>query len=480
MIMFVGQVKRSVRGREAFQELNYRAVFGSMAKWTTEIDDPARIPELVSRAFSVAMSGRPGPVVVALPEDMLSARLALSTVPACEPVETSPSPLEMAKLRALLGNAERPIVIVGGSRWSGDARDSLCRFAERFDLPVSTSYRRLPLFDPLHRNYAGDLGIGPNPKLISLIKSSDLVLLIGGRLGEIPSQGYSLFDIPNPRTVLVHVHPGAEELGRVYRPQLAIHAAPTAFAPMAAALEPLQLLPWRGRSATAHADYLAWTDKATEQPGGINLGEIMIWLRDNLPADTILCNGAGNYAAWIHRFYRFRKFATHIAPLAAAMGYGMPAAVAMKRLYPERTVLSFNGDGDFLMNGQEFATAVQYELPIIVIVCDNGGYGTIRMHQEREYPGRTIGTSLANPDFAAYAASFGGVGLKVEATADFAAAFRAAERCGKPAIIHLKIDPEAATPMSTLSKIRAQSIRAAKGQGWCGAQQAEPCTEADR
>jgi acetolactate synthase-1/2/3 large subunit len=331
------------------------------------------------------------------------------------------------------------------------------RFAERFALPVATSYRRLPLFDPLHPCYAGDLGIGPNPKLVARIKNSDLVLLVGGRLGELASQGYGLFDIPGPQTKLVHIHPGAEELGRLYRPHLAIHASPMPFAEAAESMQPPGSIAWRPLTQAAHADYLAWTDTATEQPGGVNLGAIMVWLRENLPDDTILCNGAGNYAAWIHRFYRFRRFATHIAPTSASMGYGMPSAVAMKRLYPERTVISVNGDGDFLMNGQEFATAVQYELPIVVIVCDNGIYGTIRMHQEREYPGRVFATTLRNPDFAAYARAFGGFGITVEKTQDFAAAFRAASAAGKPAIVHVKIDPEAITPMTTLAQIRKQA-----------------------
>src|SRR5205807_2730364 len=277
---------------------------------------------------------------------------------------------------------------------------------------------------------------------------ADLVMLIGGRLGEIPSQGYTLFDIPGPRTKLVHVHPGAEELGRVYRPYLAIHAAPTGFAEMAQMLEPPRAVPWREQTRLAHADFLDWTSVPTDQPGAVNLGAVMVWLRENLPRDTILCNGAGNYAAWIHRFYRFRGFATHIAPTSASMGYGVPSAVAMKRLYPERTVISVNGDGDFLMNGQEFATAVMYGLPIVVIICDNGIYGTIRMHQEREYPGRVSGTSLRNPDFATYARAFGGFGVTVEKTEDFPAAFEAAVKSGIPAIVHLKIDPEAITPMT--------------------------------
>jgi acetolactate synthase-1/2/3 large subunit len=379
---------------------------------------------------------------------------------AFEPVETWPGEPEMVRLKSLLAEAQRPLLILGGSRWSEQARDEIAGFAERFALPVVTSYRRLPLFDPLHPCYAGDLGIGPNPKLVARVKAADLVVLLGGRLGELPSQGYTLFDIPGPQTKLVHVHPGAEELGRVYRPHLAIHAAPTAFARTVAAWQPAKAATWSEDTKVAHADYLAWTETPTAQPGGVNLGAVMVWLRDHLPADTILCNGAGNYAAWIHRFYRFRRFGAHIAPTSASMGYGMPSAVAIKRLYPERLVISLNGDGDFLMNGQEFATAVQYDLPIVVIVCDNGCYGTIRMHQEREYPGRVSATTLRNPDFSDYARAFGGFGVTVEKTADFATAFEAAKASGKPAIIHLKIDPDASTPATTLTTIRTRALAA--------------------
>jgi acetolactate synthase-1/2/3 large subunit len=414
----------------------------------------------VSRAFYTATSGRPGPVVIALPEDMLTERIEVADAPAFEPVETWPGESELARLQDLLVQAERPMLILGGSRWSEQARAEITQFAERFALPVITSYRRLPLFDPLHPCYAGDLGIGPNPKLIARLKAADLVVLVGGRLGELPSQGYTLFEIPGPQTKLVHVHPGAEELGRVYRPHLAIHAAPTAFARTVGAWQPARAQTWADETKAAHADYLAWTEVPTEQPGSVNLGAVMAWLRDNVPADTILCNGAGNYAAWIHRFYRFRRFGAHVAPTSASMGYGMPSAVAIKRLYPERFVISVNGDGDFLMNGQEFATAVQYELPIVVIVCDNGCYGTIRMHQEREYPGRVSATTLRNPDFADYARAFGGFGVTVEKTADFPAAFAAAKAAGKPAIIHLKIDTDASTPATTLTTIRTRALAA--------------------
>jgi acetolactate synthase I/II/III large subunit len=456
VVMFVGQVAREAREREGFQELDYRAVFGSMTKWATEIDDPARVPELVSRAFHTAANGRPGPVVVSLPEDMLTERVAVNDAPPFALIETAPGGAEMTKLGELVAAAHNPMMILGGSRWSQAASDAVARFAQKLALPVCTTFRRLHLFDALHPCYAGDLGIGPNPKLLERIKAADLVILVGGRMGELPSQSYTLFDIPRPQMTFVHVHPGAEELGRVYSPHLAIHATPTAFA---AALDRLELpsAP-RGQAAAAHADYLAWTEQPTEQPGAVNLGAVMVWLRENLPADAILCNGAGNYAAWIHRFFRFRRFAQHVAPTSGSMGYGVPAAVAMKRLYPERTIVCVAGDGDFLMNGQEFATAVQYGLPFIVLIADNGIYGTIRMHQEREYPGRIIATDLRNPDFAAYARAFGGFGTSVEQTEDFPAAFKDAQASGKPAIIRLAIDPEAITPATTLAKIRAKSL----------------------
>ena len=463
MIVFVGQVARDMREREAFQELDYRAVFGTMAKWVTEIDDPARIPELVSRAFYTATGGRPGPVVIALPEDMLVERAIVPDAPPFEPVETWPGLTDMSRLQKLFWNARRPVVLAGGSRWSDKACAALQRFAERFDLPVLTTFRRGHLFDQTHRNYAGDLGIGPNPKIVARIQASDLVLLIGGRLGEMPSQSYSLIGIPTPSQTFVHVHPGAEELGRVYRPHLAINASPTAFA---AALEGLQApneIVWREETRTAHADYLAWTEKPADMPGSVNVGEIVLWLREKLGPEDSFCNGAGNFSAWLQRYYRFRRNGTYFGPTSGSMGYGVPAAVAIKRLYPQRTVICIAGDGDFLMNGQDFATAVQYELPIIVAVVDNGMYGTIRMHQEREYPGRVVGTALKNPDFAAYARAFGGFGATVEKTADFPKAFEEARASGKPAILHLKVNPEAISPSTTLGAIREKALASGKG-----------------
>jgi acetolactate synthase-1/2/3 large subunit len=458
MIVFVGQVAREMREREAFQELDFRAVFSSMTKWTTEIDDAARIPEVVSRAFYTATNGRPGPVVIALPEDMLTDRVTVPDAPTFEPIETWPGATDMVRLQKLLHATREPVVLLGGSRWSQAACDAVARFAERFALPVVTTFRRGHLFDASHACYAGDLGIGPNPKLLARVKSADLVVLLGGRLGELPSQSYTLFDIPGPRTTFVHVHPSAEELGRVYHPHLGINATPTAFAAALEALQPPAAIPWREGTAPLHESYLAWSGTAPQAPGPINFSEIMIWLTNHLPPDAFICNGAGNFAAWVNRFYRFRRFGAHLGPTSGSMGYGVPGAVAAKRAYPERTVVCISGDGDFLMNGQEFATAVQYDLPFITVLVDNGMYGTIRMHQEREYPGRIVATELKNPDFAAYARAFGGYGATVEKTADFAAAFDAAEKSGKPAVLHLKADPEAITPTTTLAAIREKSL----------------------
>src|SRR5215217_6100025 len=425
LIMFVGQVAREMRDREAFQ---------------------------------VAMNGRPGPVVIALPEDMLMERVSVADALAAESIETWPGLTDMSQVQKLLWAAEKPIAILGGSRWSEAACAAVIRFAERFDLPVATSFRRMPLFPATHNSYAGDLGTGVNPKLVARVKAADLIVLVGGRLGEMPSQGYTLLDIPNPKTKLIHVYPDPDELGHVYRPHLAINATPTAFAASLEGVQPPNDIRWRGWTKDARADYLAWTEQPTKQPGAVNFGEIMVWLRGVLPPESIITNGAGNFSTWMHRFYRFTKFATLLGPTSGSMGYGLPAAVGAKRLYPERTVVCIAGDGDFLMNGQEFATAVQYDLPIIVLIMDNGMYGTIRAHQEREFPGRISATALRNPDFAAYARAFGGFGATVEKTEQFADAFKAAQASGQPAILHLKVDPQAISPATTLDAIRVKSM----------------------
>ena len=455
VIMFIGQVQRDASTRGAFQEMDYRAVYGSFAKWVVEIQDPARIPEMVSRAFHVAMQGRPGPVVIALPEDMLVERAAVADAARVEPAPTWPGQTQMAELQKLLWAAKRPIAIVGGSQWDQKACDSLRRFAERFDLPVAASFRRAALFDNAHPNYAGELALGANPKLCERVTGADLVLLLGGRLAEVPSQGYKLLDIPSPRQMLVHVHAGAEELGKVYHASLAIHATPREFAAALEGLQPPNAIGWSADTRKANADYRAYSDIAPPAPGKVQLAQIMLWLRERLPRDAIVSNGAGNYAIWIGRFLRFRQHGAQLGPVSGSMGFGVPAAVGAKRLYPDRMVVSFSGDGCFLMNGQEFATAVQYNLPIVAIVIDNTMFGTIRMHQERKYPGRVSATQLRNPDFAALARAYGGHGETVEETAQFAPAFERALASGKPSLIHVKVDPEAITPVATIASLRA-------------------------
>ncbi|MCV0380078.1 thiamine pyrophosphate-binding protein [Nitratireductor sp.] len=457
MILFIGQVASHAREREAFQEVDYRAFFGPIAKWATEIDDAARIPEILTRAFSVATSGRPGPVVISLPEDMLTSLVDAPAALAATPVETRPGAAEMEELAALLKDAKRPFVILGGSRWNEKAVADFQKAAEAWSLPVGCSFRRQMLFDHLHPSYAGDVGIGPNPKLAAAVKDADLVLLVGGRFSEMPSSDYTLMKSPYPDQKLVHVHADANELGRVYRPTLAINASSAAFAEAFAGLAPGDAprdMPWAEETERLHQAYLDWSTPPKTGPGAVQMGPIMEYLESVLPDDAIFTNGAGNYATWVHRFHRFRRFATQGAPTSGSMGYGTPAAVAAKALFPERPVLAFAGDGCFMMNGQEFATAVQENLPIIVVVVNNGIFGTIRMHQEREYPGRVSGTSINNPDFAALARAYGGHGETVEKTEAFAEAFERAQASGKPALIEIRLDPEAITPAKTLTDIR--------------------------
>lgn len=457
MILFIGQIERSNRDRGAFQEVDYRAMFGGQTKWTAEIDDGARVTEYVSRAFHVALAGRPGPVALALPKDMLDERVLPRPCPPAAPMETAPGADAMDALAAMIAEAKRPLFVLGGTRWDETASRRMMEWASAFDMAVATSYRRLPLFDPLHECYAGDLGLAANPKLVARAKASDLFVLVGGRLGEIPSQGYKLFDIPAPQTRFVHIYPQDEEFGRVYAPTLAIHASPKPFVEMLAKLKAPAIRAWREETRQAHLEYLDFS-RSFAPSAEVDLAQTMIWLSDHLPDDAVICNGAGNYASWIHRYFRFRRYGSHFAPTSATMGYGVPAAVAIKRLYPERLVVSLNGDGDFLMNGQEFATAVQYDLPIIVVVCDNASYGTIRMHQERVYPARVVGTDLRNPDFAAFARAFGGYGARVERTQDFPEAFEAACASGLPSIIHLMMDPDRITPTANLSALRAEAL----------------------
>ncbi|WAC27387.1 thiamine pyrophosphate-binding protein [Ancylobacter sp. SL191] len=457
MILFVGQIARSMRGREAFQEVDYRAVFGPLAKWAVEIDEAARIPEIIARAFRVAMQGRPGPVVIALPEDVLSEIAEVPDAPAVEPAETWPGLTDMMRLQKMLWAARKPLMILGGARWNPKAIASVTRFAERFDLPVAVSFRRQMLFPADHASYAGDIGFSLNPKLGARLKEADLVILAGGRFGEVPSQGYSLLGIPDPGVPLVHVHADPDELGRVYQPALAINASSSAFAAALEGVQPPNSIVWGPWRESARADYLGWTEAPPANPGAVQMATLVHYLRA-LPPETTICNGAGNFAIWVHRFHRFRAFGSQLAPTSGSMGYGLPAAIAAKRAQPERPVVAVCGDGDFLMTGQEFATAVQYDVPIVAVVVDNGMYGTIRMHQEREYPTRVFGTTLKNPDFAAYARAFGGFGVTVERDADFVPALDAAFASGLPAIVHVKLDPEAITPSTTLTALREKSL----------------------
>ena len=443
MILFVGQIEVGMREREAFQELDYRAVFGSMTKWTTEIDTPDRIPELVGRAFRVAMQGRPGPVVIALPEEMLVAMAEVQDVPRVEPAQPAPSAADLASLEGLLAQAKQPVVILGGSGWDQAAVDAMGEFATRWSLPICTSFRRADRFRWDHPCYVGDLGIGPSAKLSGMVKEADLLLLVGGRMSEMPSSSYTMLNIPVPKQTLVHVHPGAEELGRVYAPTLAIQVSPRSFVAALSGLAPKGTPAWAESVAPAHAAYLDVSGKPRTLPGEFQYGEVVRWLNENLPGDTVLCNGAGNFAGWMHRHWRFSQLGTQLAPTSGSMGYGVPAGVMAKRQKPESTVVVIAGDGDFLMNGQEFATAVQHDIPLVILVIDNGMYGTIRMHQERDYPGRVSATKLRNPDFAAYATAFGGHGETVRRTEEFAPAFQRAVASGKPAILHCFLDPRA-------------------------------------
>jgi len=454
MLLFIGQIAGHAREREAFQEVNYKRFFGDIAKWVVEIDRAERIPELVTRAFAVATSGRPGPVVISLPEDMLVAEVDAPKALPATPVETSPGDAELDALEALLHAAKRPLVILGGTRWSAEAVADMQKIAERWALPIGVSFRRQMLFDHLHPNFIGDIGIGPNPKLAQAVKDADLVLLIGGRFGEMPSSDYTLIKSPYPTQKLVHVHADASELGRVYRPEVAINASPAAFVKAFAKRKGVKDPVWQSETERLHKVYLDWSTPPETGPGAVQMGPIMNYLESILPDDAIMTNGAGNYATWLHRFHRFRRYGTQGAPTSGSMGYGLPAAVSAKAQHPDRMVVCFAGDGCFMMHGQEFATAVQYNLPIIVLVINNGIYGTIRMHQEREYPGRVSGTNLNNPDFAALARAYGGHGETVEKTIEFAPAFERAQASGKPAIIEIKLDPEAITPARTLTQIR--------------------------
>jgi len=451
MILFIGQVERAALGRGAFQEMDYEAVFGSVAKWVVEVHDARRLPEIVARAFATAMQGRPGPVVVSLPEDVLTDTVEVTDSSVITPVKSQLSIDQFERFQSLLLASKRPVMVLGGSGWSDEGCAAIADFAARFKLPVATEFRRAPLFPALHTSYAGDLGFGQNPKLSQRVKDADLLILLGARMSEVPSNHYTLID----RQALVHIFPDPSEIGKVYRPALGIVCSSDEFARSMAWMKAPLDLPWYLQTENAHMDYLAWTGRPPQVPGDFQYGEVMVWLRDHLPADTIICNGAGNYAIWVHRYWRHTRPNTLVAPTSGSVGYSVPAGVMAKRQCPDRSVVVFAGDGCFLMHGNEFATAVQYDIPVIVVVIDNGMYGTIRMHQEREYPHRVVGTDLRNPDFAAFARAFGGHGETVRKTEEFAPAFERARASGKPSIIHCFLDPQAITPARTLDQVAA-------------------------
>ncbi len=457
LILFVGQVARDMVEREAFQEVDFRRMFGQMTKWVAQIDDPARIPELVSRAFHVATSGRPGPVVLAIPEDMQSELADVDDGQPYQTVQASPSVDHITRLRDMLATASRPLVLAGGCSWSTSACDDLRAFAEVNDLPVAVTFRRQDLLDNRHPNYAGVVGLGIDVKLKDRVAKTDLLIAVGPQLGEIISGGYTYFDFPKPQQRLVHISAGVDELGKVHQFDLGINSGMAEFCAAARAMEPVTPS-WKAETETAHADYLAFSTPKP-MPGDVNYAEIVAWLSDHLPEDAIITNGAGNYSVWVHRFFRHKQYGTQLGPQSGAMGYSVPAGVAAAIRHPDRVVVSFNGDGCFQMNGQEIGTAVQENARVIFIVVTNGMYATIRMHQERNYPGRVSGTNLVNPDFAALARAYGAHGETVTKTADFAPAFERARASDGPALIELVIDPEAILPTTTLSELRAQALK---------------------
>ena len=443
MILFIGQVAREQRDREAFQEVDYRRFFGPLAKWVEEIDDAARVPEYVNRAFAIAQNGRPGPVVLALPEDMLTDVVEAVVPPAAPKVEAAPRAEDVAQLDALLAEAEQPLLLLGGSGWSHHAIADVMRFVEAFDMPTATSFRAKDLVDNRHRCYAGDVGIGPNPALAKRVREADLLIACGPRLGEMTTSGYTLLSSPLPAQKLVHIHAGAEELGRVYHPTLAIQASMPQAARALMSLHPKKTFAVQAQAA--HADYAAWIAPHADGKG-VNLSRIFAHLDATLPADAILCNGAGNYAAWLHRYYQHKGWNTQLAPTSGAMGYGLPAAIAAKVIHPERRVIAVAGDGCFMMAATELATAAHERANIIVLVVNNSQYGTIRMHQEREYPRRQSATRLTNPDFVAFAKSFGFAAWCVKETEAFASAFEAALAHEGPSLIEIITHPDDIAP----------------------------------
>jgi len=458
MIVLVGQVARHQIDREAFQEVDFRKMYAPLAKWVAHIDLAERVPEYLNQAFQVATSGRPGPVVLALPEDMLRDRRAVAPVGPYRPVQAHPGAADLAEMRRLLAAAERPIMLVGGGGWSDAACAQIAKFAEANRLPVCCSFRRQDIVDNRLPVFVGDLGTGAAPSLTARFKQADLVLAVGARIGEITSQSYSLLGIPDSGKILIHVHAAAEELGRVFRPTLAIQSGMAEFAAAAAALEPVAAPRWTEWTQAARAEYEAGLLPSPAVSGGaLDLGKVMVWLRERLPDDAIVTSDAGNFSGWPNRFLQYRRPGRQLGPTSGAMGYGVPAAVAAKLVHPERIVVGFCGDGGFMMTGQELATSALEGAGPIVLVFNNSMYGTIRMHQERRFPGRVVGTALKNPDFLALAQAYGAYGASVSRTEEFAPAFEEAAASRRAAIIELRVDPEIITTRTTLSALRDQA-----------------------
>jgi acetolactate synthase I/II/III large subunit len=455
MILVVGHVPRAFQGREAWQEIDYERSFATIAKAAWHVDRAERIPEHVERAYSVALSGRPGPVVLALPEDVAAEEADVADADAVQVAQPTPPAEDLARMWELLGQAERPLVIVGEGGWTNEASDDVRAFCEANELPVACAFRCQDFVDNHSRSYVGVLGVAMDDRLATHVRESDLVLAVGGRLGEVPTRRYTLLEPPRPRQALVHVHPDPAELGFVYQPDLPIVSAVSSFAAAARALAPVEPR-WREWARAARADYEA-NLRHEPMEGPVDLGEVMAFLRGRLPADAVQTCGAGNFTVWAHRFAEFRQFGTQVCPRSGSMGYGVAAAVAAKLVHPDRIALCFTGDGDFVMSSPEFATAVQYDLPIVVLLVNNGMYATIRMHQERLFPGRVIGTTLENPDFPALARAYGGHGERVERTEDFEEAFERALASGQPALLELPVDPERVSPRIRLSELQAQA-----------------------
>ena len=456
MVLFVGDVARGDRNREGFQELDLPAMFAPLAKWAARIEDARRIPEYVARAFSTAMAGRPGPVVLALPEDMLRDEVEIADRPRVARFCQAADPMAIAALMQMLSDAAAPVAIVGGAGWCGGASHFFTQFAERIGLPVAVAFRRQDAFPNASPVYAGNLGYGPNPKLVQRVKEADLLLVVGARLGEATTDAYTLVTPDHPDQLLVHVHPDPDELGRVYRIDLPICADMREFADLAAQWEDEVISFSSG--AEAHREWLEWS---SAEPTGatLDLGRCVMHMREVLPPDAIICNGAGNFSGWWHRFWHYGPMPSQLAPTNGSMGYGVPAAVAAALRFPGRQAVAIAGDGDFLMNGQELATAVQHGASLLVLVVDNRSYGTIRMHQEREYPERVSGTTLRSPDFAALARAYGGWAETVERTEDFAPALARARAERGLRLLHLRTDVEQITSATTIAKIRERARR---------------------